>query len=427
MVAFKPTSATRLANELASTVPPSIRRFGDMTKTPWLTIIGMGEDGTDGLSDASRNALANAKIIMGPPRHLSLLGDSAAELIAWPVPFSDGVARLLSMRGQPVVVLASGDPFWFGAGSVLVRDLDQNEWVSHPAPSSFALAASALGWALDKTECVGLHAAPFTRLRPLLADGVRIIVTLRDGGAVSDLASYLSSQGFGASKLHVLEALGGPRQRVRGMDANGNIPSDIQHPVLVGIEAFGGPQIPYASGRSDDWFDNDGQITKQPVRALTLSALAPCHGDRLLDIGGGSGSISIEFLLSHPTTQATVIEGNPERAERIRQNAAKLGVDRLEVITGKAPDALAGVTPPDVIFIGGGLSDALLNELTTTMPSGTRLVANAVTLESEALLIHWQAKLGGSLMRIEISNLGKIGPKRGWKAAYPLVQWSVTL
>ena len=182
-----------------------------------------------------------------------------------------------------------------------------------------------------------------------------------------------------------------------------------------------------ASGRSDDLFENDGQITKRPARALTLSALAPRHDEHLWDIGGGSGSISIEWLLTHPSLQATIVEANRDRADRIRRNAKSLGVDRLQVVEGKAPEALDSLPLPNAVFIGGGLSEALLQKLTNDLPSGTRIVANAVTLESESLLVQWHGKLGGDLLRIDLSSLASIGPKRGWKAAYPLVQWSVTL
>jgi precorrin-6B C5,15-methyltransferase / cobalt-precorrin-6B C5,C15-methyltransferase len=397
-----------------------------MIKSPWLSIVGLGEDGPDGLSVASVKAIENAEIIMGPPRHLGLLNSPSANLIEWPVPFADGIETLMSLRGKQVVVLASGDPFWYGAGSVITRQLRGYEWQAFPAPSSFSLAASRLGWSIEKTECIGLHAAPFSRLRPLLSDGGQAIVTLRDGSAVEKLAAYLVTASFGRSTLHVLEALGGPNERIRSFAASDPALPDVLHPVCVAIEMSGHAELPLASGRSDALFENDGQITKRPVRALTLSALAPKRGEHLLDIGGGSGSISIEWLLSHHSMQATVIEANHERAARIKTNAASLGVDRLNVVEGIAPSALSKCDKPDAVFIGGGLSDELLTSV-TQFSGGTRLVANAVTLESEALLIQWQAKIGGDLLRIELSNLGNIGKKRGWKAAYPLVQWSVTL
>lgn len=324
-------------------------------------------------------------------------------------------------------MLASGDPFWFGAGSVVARRLDPTEWIAHPAPSTFTLAAGRLGWPLDETECLGLHARPLERIRPHLADGRKLIVLVRDGGAVAELARTLADIGFGASALHVLEALGGPRERIRSGVAEGLPFDDIAHPVAVAIEARGQAALPRCSGLADALFANDGQITKRPVRALTLSALAPRPGEMLWDIGAGSGSIAIEWLLAHPANRAIAFEADPTRAERIRANARALGVDRLETVEGRAPDILAGRASSDAIFVGGGLSDTLLDALWRKAAPGTRLVANAVTLESEGLLARWQATKGGTLLRIELAAAAPLGTRRGWQASYPVVQWSVTL
>ena len=397
-----------------------------MSETPWLTIVGLGEDGPEGLSPASREAIAQAEIVMGAARHLSLLPDLGVKAITWPVPFADGIPVLLSHKAKRVVMLASGDPFWFGAGSSIAKHLDPGDWVALPVPSTFTLAAATLGWAVEGTVCMGLHAAPFARLKPKMFEGQRVIATLRDGDAVTEIAAWLSAEGFGASTLHVMEALGGPRQRVRHVQANAMSLDNIQHLVCVGIDLAGdGQVIPLATGRPDDLFDNDGQITKRPVRALTLSALAPCPGEHLWDIGGGSGSIAIEWLWSHATNIATTIEVDPDRASRIRANAARLGVDHLNVVTGSAPDALNGLTAPDAVFIGGGISQEMLTAVWNMLPKGARLVANAVTLEAEVLLAQWQADKGGDMMRIEIAQSHPLGRKRGWKSAYPIVQWSV--
>ncbi|SFJ53024.1 precorrin-6Y C5,15-methyltransferase (decarboxylating) [Sphingomonas sp. NFR04] len=397
-----------------------------MADLPWLTIIGLGEDGADGLSAAARAALETAELVLGAARHLSLLPRLRCEARAWPVPFADGVPLLLAERGRRVVLLASGDPFWFGAGTSVTRHLAREEWTAHPAPSSFALAASRLGWALQDTTCLGLHAAPFSQLRPHLAPGRHLVATVRDGAAAAGLAAYLTGEGFGASMLHVLEALGGARERVRSVRVDALAWEDIAHPVMVGMEPAGeGAVLPLASGRPDGWFESDGQLTKQPVRALTLSALAPRAGDLLWDIGAGSGSIGIEWLLAHPANRAIAIEADPVRAERARVNAARLGVDRLAVLLGRAPAVLPeGV--PDAVFIGGGLSQALLEALWARVPAGTRLVANAVTLESEALLARWHGAEGGSLLRIELADAVPLGSRHGWRARYPVVQWSVT-
>lgn len=398
----------------------------DPNITPWLTIVGLGEDGADGLSPASLKALQNAEIIMGAKRHLGLLPDLEAKFVEWPVPFADGLPLLEKYRGQETVVLASGDPFWHGAGGSLSGILDQEEYKTLPAVSSLSLAAAKLGWPLQETACLGLHAAPFARLRPLLSEGQRVLCTVRDGDAVKELGQWLDGAGFAATEIHILEALGGPRERGRKTLAT-DVPSDIQHPVMIGLDVRGnGAVLPLASGRPDAFFANDGQITKRPVRALTLSSLAPKHGEHLWDIGGGSGSISIEWLLSHPGLTATAIEVDAVRAERITANAADFGVT-LSVVTGAAPDALQDLPKPDAVFIGGGISAEMLNWLWQNLSAGTRLVANGVTLEAEILLAEWHADKGGSLMRFEVSESKPLGSKRGWKASYPIIQWSVTL
>lgn len=357
-----------------------------------------------------------------------MLPDLACETAVWPVPFDAGIAPLMARRGRAVVLLVSGDPFWFGAGSVVTRLLEPGEWVALPAPSTFGLAAARLGWALETTVCLGLHASPIARLRPVLAPGVRAIVLLRDGDAVGTVARYLDERGFGDSGLCVLEALGGPRERVRATTAATFGFDGIAHPVAVGIDVAGdGAVLPAVAGRPDRWFAHDGQISKRPVRALTLSALAPAPFETLWDIGTGSGSIAIEWLLAHPTTRAVAFEADPVRAQRARDNAAALGVDRLAVIDTRAPDGLADRPPPDAVFVGGGLSAALLGWLWATLPPGTRLVANAVTLESEAVLTQWHRDKGGELLRIALSEVAAIGPRRGWRAHYPIVQWSVRL
>ncbi|HEY0959486.1 MAG TPA: precorrin-6y C5,15-methyltransferase (decarboxylating) subunit CbiE [Novosphingobium sp.] len=402
--------------------------MADGASQAWLTIIGIGEDGLEGLSADSRAALARAELVMGSVRHLSLLPALNCPAIEWPVPFSDGIDRLLEHRGRRVVMLASGDPFWFGAGASVTRHLARGEWRAHPAPSTFTLAAARLGWPLQDVACLGLHAAPLERLQPHLAPGRCILALLRDGQAVRALADYLVQRDFGPSVLHVMEALGGERERLRTVSADAFALTDVAHPVVVGIDVVGeGVVLPSTCGLPDELFDHDGQITKRPIRALTLSALAPRPGELLWDIGAGSGSIAIEWLMTHPANRACAIEADRARAARARANAAELGMDRLEIVTGAVPDSLPNGSLPDAVFIGGGLSEDLLQRLWTLLPAGTRLVANAVTLESEALLAEWQGVRGGDLLRIELADAGPLGNRRGWRARFPVVQWSVVL
>lgn len=399
----------------------------EMEQAPWLTILGWGESGTEGLTPASRGALDRAEIVYGARRHLRLLPPLDAEVRQWPVPFADGIPRLLAERGRRVVLLVSGDPFWFGAGTTLTRHLSGGEWRALPSPSTFSLAASRLGWALDGCTCLGLHAKPLTRIRPQLHRGRRLLVLLRDGDAVGELANLLQRFGFGVSRLHLLESLGGERERIRTLPADAELPADITHPVAVGLEVDGeGPALPHTPGLPDALFEHDGQITRPAVRAMTLAALAPAPGERLWDIGTGSGSVAIEWLLAHPDNRALAFERSAERAARARRNAGNLGVDWLEVVEGRAPDVLQSQPLPDAVFIGGGLSAPLLERLWTQLPAGVRIVANAVTLESDALLGQWQQKVGGDLLRLELASVAAIGTRRGWKASYPIVQWRVT-
>ncbi|UWQ52838.1 precorrin-6y C5,15-methyltransferase (decarboxylating) subunit CbiE [Leisingera caerulea] len=391
---------------------------------PWLTIIGLGENGLEGLGDASRKALAEADVIFGGPRHLELAG-AGSKGQPWPVPFS--TAPVLDRRGRKVAVLASGDPFWHGAGGSLARHLEDGEWVSHPVPSTFALAANHLAWKLEEVLCLGLHAAPYARLRPLLGAGTRVICTMRDGSAPAELADWLVAEGFGASALNVMECLGGPRQQVRSATAEGFDIQDIQAPVAVAVEAAGSKGLPQASGLADDLFASDGQITKRPVRALTLSALAPRAGEVLWDIGGGSGSVSVEWCLAARGARAITFEPRESRLENIRANAAAFGLDhRMKPVLGKAPDVLDGFEKPDCVFIGGGGSQELLNHLWEILPEGTRLVANGVTLETETLLMQAHAARGGHLLKAEIAEAGPLGTMRDWRRARPVIQWSVT-
>ncbi|MDR7126090.1 precorrin-6Y C5,15-methyltransferase (decarboxylating) subunit CbiT [Pseudotabrizicola sp. 4114] len=388
---------------------------------PWVSVIGLGEDGLSGLSEASRAALDGAEIVFGAPRHLALaaVGTRGRE---WPVPFD--LAPVLALRGRKVAMLVSGDPFWFGAGGTLAAQLTLQDWQAFPVAGTFSLIAARLGWRLEDVACIGLHAAPFARLRPVLARGVRAICTLRDAAAVAELADWLAANGFGTVRLTVCEAMGGPRERLR----QGAGWPDISAPVAVALEGADLPRhagLSRASGLPDDSFAHDGQITKRPVRALTLSALAPRPGEVLWDIGAGSGSISVEWCLAGG--HAVAIEARGNRAANIRLNADAFGLaHRMRVVEGKAPEALQDLPSPDAVFIGGGGDATLHDAVWSRLPEGTRLVANAVTLEGEGVLAARHASYGGTLLRIDLAEAAPLGGFRGWQASRPVVQWSVT-
>jgi len=398
--------------------------------TPWLSIVGIGEDGFDGLSTAARDLLGRAELIVGAKRHLALTASQGKPTLEWETPFSASIPKLLAHRGQRVVVLCSGDPFWYGAGSVLAEAVPAEQTVAIPAPSTFAWAAARLRWRLEETATLGLHARPIELLRPHLRNHARLIVLLRDGAAAAQVAAYLNGNGFGQSRITVLEALGGPRERIRTAQAAGFALNDVAAPVALAIEATaepGAPIIPRVAGLPDDMFAHDGQLTKREIRAVTLSTLAPRGGELLWDIGAGAGSIGIEWLLAHPANRAIGIEARQDRLDRARANALSLGLPHFDLRLGTAPDALKDLPTPDAIFVGGGASrDGVLDAAWQALPPGGRLVVNAVTLETEAILIARQARHGGTLLRLSVEHAGAVGGLTGWRAAMPVVQWSVT-
>ena len=388
---------------------------------PWLTIIGIGEDGLLGLSDASRKALSRAELVFGGARHLAL-ADIGGRGQLWPTPFD--ATCVLARRGRPTAVLASGDPFWHGVGSVLAEMLNKDEWTAYPSPSTFSLAVSRLGWPLESVTCLGLHAAPFENLLPHLANGSRIICLLRDGAAANELAQWLTARGWGSSQFWALTALGGPRESITQHQTDGYAGDSHARLIAVAIEARGSGGLSRSSGLSDELFVHDGQITKRPMRALALSALAPKPGEQLWDIGAGSGSISIEWALRGGF--AVAVEARDDRAANIRKNVESFGLtDNVKVIEGTAPGILSGLEAPQAVFIGGGFDAAMFEWLWPRLAAGARLVVHAVTLETEALLSELQARQGGELMRIEIAHAAPLGRYRSWEPARPIVQWSV--
>jgi precorrin-6Y C5,15-methyltransferase (decarboxylating) len=327
-------------------------------------------------------------------------------------------------------VLASGDPFFHGVGVTLARQVPPAEMRVLPAPSSLSLAASRLGWALQDVETVSLHGRPIDLLRPLLHPGARILALTSDGEAPVEIARLLTRTGFGPSGLTLLEALGGPDERIRSTRAEAFDIENISPLNVLVIDVRAELQariLPLAAGMTEALFEHDGQITKREIRAATLSALAPRRGELLWDIGAGSGSISIEWMLAHPSMRAIAVEADGERVARIRRNAAACGVPGLTVVEGTAPQALHGLERPDAVFIGGGGSDAgVLEAAINALPPAGRLVANAVTLEMEALLLGRHATLGGDLIRIAVSRASPIGTMTGWRTAMPVTQWSWT-
>ena len=394
----------------------------------WLSIVGIGEDGVEGLAPVARGLIADAEVVFGGKRHLALAGALIrGTMWPWPSPFDEAVSKVVERRGRPVCVLASGDPFFYGVGSLLARHVDPNEMLVVPGPSSFSLAAARLGWSLPETTLLSLHGRPLDLIRPHLHPGARILALTPDGEGPRAVAALLNENGFGASKLTVLEALGGPREKIRSVRAADFSFTDVDALNIVALEleaAAGARVIARTPGLADALFEHDGQITKREIRAMTLSSLAPRRHELLWDVGAGTGSVAIEWLLADPSMRALAIESRADHVARIRRNAAAFGVPGLEVVEGAAPEALAGLAQPDAIFVGGGAGrPGVLDVVIAALRPGGRLVVNAVTLETEALLMARHAAQGGELVRIALSRADPVGGMTGWRPAMPVTQW----
>ncbi|WP_339451364.1 precorrin-6y C5,15-methyltransferase (decarboxylating) subunit CbiE [Pseudomonas sp. JAI120] len=391
--------------------------------SPWLTVVGIGEDGFKGLGRNARHALLRASRIIGGQRQLDLLPVCIrGERQVWPSPFS--LEPVLARRSEPVCVLASGDPMFYGVGASLARQVAAEELLILPAPSSVSLAAARLGWPLQEVVTLSVVARPAAAINAHLATGVRLLVLSNDGGSPALIASLLAESGFGPSRLTVFEHLGGAdERRIDGLA------EDWQHASvadlnLVAIDCLASndtPRLSRLAGLPDSAFQHDGQLTKRDVRAMTLARLAPMPGELLWDVGAGSGSIGIEWMRAHPSCRALAIEADEGRQGLIEHNRDALGVPGLQLIRGKAPDALHGLTAPDAIFIGGGVTrDGVLDTCWQHLRPGGRLVANAVTLQSEMTLMNWRAEHGGELTRIHVAQAQPLGEFDTWRQALPI-------
>lgn len=396
----------------------------------WLTIIGLGEEGLDGLTPAARNSIAQAETLVGGKRHLAKIPNGTAERLTWASPLTLTIDEILKRRERRVVVLATGDPLWFGIGVTLLRAVPAEETWIVPGVSAFALACARLGWPLAEVECLTLHGRSFAFLNGVVAPGAKLLLLSHDGATPPAVAKALTALGYGLSRLTVLEHMGGAdEQRLAGI-AERWTAGEAKALNTIAVECIPGPEAvvrPRVAGLPDDAFRHDGQLTKREVRAATIAALAPTPGQRLWDVGAGCGSVAIEWLRSHRTLSAIALERAAERCAMIRENAAALGVPHLELVEGEAPAAFAGLPPPDAIFIGGGLTtDGLVERCWEALQPRGRLVANAVTVEGEARLLSLHAEIGGELTRIAVSRAEPIGAYTGWRAHMPVTQLAAT-
>ncbi len=398
-----------------------------MSKERWLGLVGIGEDGIDGLVPAARRLIAQADFVVGGRRHLALAGSLEAETMAWPSPIENALDAIEKRRGRAVCVLASGDPFFFGVGAMLMRRFGPNEMISIPSPSAFALAASQLGWSQQDCALLTLHGRPLEAIIPYLQLNARVLALSWDDATPAKLATLLTARRMGRSRLTICEAMGGPRERIRTTEAQTFALDNVAALNTVALEVVAERDariLPRAAGLPDDWFEHDGQITKREIRAMTLSALAPRRGELLWDVGSGSGSVAIEWMLADPVNGAVAIELRHDRAQRIARNALSFGAPALSVVTGEAPYVFADLPRPDAIFIGGGASaPGIMDRAYDALPAGGRLVVNAVTLETQAQCVGWRARWGGALTQVAIAHAEPVGRYSGWRAAMPIVQW----
>lgn len=392
----------------------------------WLSVVGIGEDGLDGLSPRARMLVDAAQTLVGGDRHLAMLLDDGRDRLTWPSPLTDLMPQIAERRGTPVCVLATGDPMFFGIGVTLAKQFDADEMDVVPSLSAFSLAASRLGWPLADVEQLTLHGRPVSLIVPFVLPGARLMILSDGADTPAQVADILTERGYGDSKIYVLEHMGGPLER--GLEGTA---ASWQHAGIapfntIGVDCIAGPDaivLPRLPGLPDDAFTSDGNMTKREVRAATLAALAPIPGQHLWDIGAGCGAVSIEWMRAHPSCRATAIESRADRIGLIARNAIALGVPRLGMIEGQATDVLAGLDAPDAVFIGGGASTPGLIDLCwDALPAGGRLVANVVTFEGEIALAGFRERHGGDLVRIAVSRAEPVGPFTGWKPLMAVTQ-----
>ncbi|HZT89156.1 MAG TPA: precorrin-6y C5,15-methyltransferase (decarboxylating) subunit CbiE [Stellaceae bacterium] len=399
--------------------------------TRWLSIVGIGEDGLEGLSAAARSLVETAEVLVGGSRHLAFVPDSGADRLLWRRPLESTLPAIAALRGRRVVVLATGDPLWYGIGTLLSRHFSGEELTILPHLSAFSLAAARLGWSLADSAILSLHGRPLDSLRLHFAPNRRALVLSEDGETPRAAARLLTQLGWGESRMTVFEHLGGPREAIAADTAEAwgeRRSADLN---TIALECRAGPAarpLSRLAGLPDDAFEHDGQLTKREVRAATLAALAPLPGELLWDVGAGCGSIAIEWLRVGEGAGAVAVEADPARAAMIARNAAVLGVPQLRIVAAAAPQALAGLPPPDAVFVGGGLADpGMLDILWRELRPGGRLVANAVTTDSERILLAWRPEDGKTaLSRISVSRAEPLGRRRAWRSLMTVTQLVAT-
>ena len=412
--------------QLGDEAAPPATGIGKAGMTPWLSIVGIGEDGLDGLGAAARAEVDAARTLVGSARHLAMVPPDGRERLEWPRPFSALAGELRARSGKRVCVLATGDPFCYGVGTTLARDFSPGEMRVHPAPSCFSLVCARLGWSLPDVETLTLHGRPLAAFRAAVQPGMRVLALGHDATTPARVAEMLCEDGYGESRVVVLEHLGGAAERVREAPARTFPLEDVRAFNAVAVECVPGPDAPLRSrspGLPDDAFAHDGLLTRRVLRAAALSALAPVSGQLLWDVGAGCGSVAVEWMRAARGARAVAVERDPGRLALIERNAERLGVPDLRIVRGEAPAALADLDAPDAVFIGGGLSSPdLLGACWSALGEGGRLVAHAVTVEGERSLIEAHAAFGGELSRIAVSRAVPLGRYHAFEPARPITE-----
>lgn len=396
-------------------------------KEPWLHIVGIGEDGLDGLTPATRAVVEAAEVILGGDRHHTLAANPTAERIAWPSPFDAMIDTINALKGRRAVILVTGDPLWFSVGARIGRSIDPTQIVYHPQLSAFQLAAARMGWSLADVETLTVHGRPVEQMIAFIQPGARLLILTTGAETPDQIATFLTARGFGQSKMSVLAAMGGADEcRFDGIAAEWS--HDVPAFNTLAVECVAAPDaalIPRVPGLDDALFQSDGTMTKREVRAATLAKLMPMRGALLWDIGCGSGSVAIEWMRAARYARAIGIEPRADRRSMAGANAMALGTPKLELVDGSVPAALSELEAPDAIFIGGGLSRATFEASWAALRPLGRLVANAVTLQSEAELIALHEAYGGDLVRLSVHRAEPVGRLTGWRPAMPVTQWSL--
>lgn len=398
----------------------------DHRSTARITVVGIGADGWDGLTDAARDTLRAADVLLGAPRHLQLVPAlDGQRRMSWPAPLRARLPALLDeLAGVKIAALASGDPLLSGVAATLIEQFGAEQVAVIPTVSSVALARARLGWTAESTAV--LRAGDVYTVLRELAPGRRVLVLSWDDTTPAKLAELLSERGYGASPMTVFGDLGGPDESRLDTTA-ATFAGPVPRLNIVAVQLTGPLLAGWTAGLPDDAYDHDGQLTKRDLRACALARLAPAPGQLLWDIGAGAGSIGIEWMRAHPSCRAIAVEANHQRAQRITDNAANLGVPGLQVLCAAAPAALAELPAPDAVFVGGGLTTpAVLDDCLRALRPGGRLVAHAVTLETEAVMVAAHRDHGGELCRIHVEHAAPLGSFTGWTPARAVTQWAWT-